>query len=93
MLRISEVEPTDDSVILLLEGALRGEWLDELIRVSSSHQAAGRTVGLDLSGVSAVDANATDYLRTGVDVEFTIARASDLLTQLIETQPGSDGSE
>lgn len=84
MLRITEVEPTDDSVVLLLEGALRGEWLNELVRVASSHHAAGRSVGLDLLGVSAVDAEATDYLRAGANAEFAIARASGLLTQLID---------
>ena len=90
MLRITEVEPTDDAVVLLLEGTLRGEWLNELVRVASSHHAAGRSVGLDLSGVRDVDAEAKEYLRTGADIDFAIARASGLLARLIDPRPGFD---
>lgn len=90
MLRISEAEVTGQSVVLCLEGAIRNEWLGELARVSSLHLAAGKSVVLDLSSVSAIDAAAAQFLRSTADASFTIIRASRILSELIEKQGDPD---
>ena len=86
MLRISEVQATKHSVVLRLEGAINGEWLDELARVVATHQATSKAIQLDLSDVSTVDMAAMEYLRRTIGVDYTIARASMLLAELITPQ-------
>ncbi|QDU56684.1 hypothetical protein Pan181_28940 [Aeoliella mucimassa] len=74
------------SVVLQLEGAINGEWLEELARVIATHQAASKAIQLDLTGVSKVDMAAVEYLRRTIGVDYTIARASMLLAELITPQ-------
>lgn len=86
MLRISESELTGHSIVLRLEGAIRGEWLVELVRVSSMHVAAGRSVQLDFSGVSTIDSAAAEFLERAAGTKISVIHASKILTELIEQQ-------
>jgi len=91
MLRISEIELKSSTVVLRVEGTIRDAWLTELARVLSMHLSAGRSVQLDLSSVRSIDSDAAEFLMGAAGIDFTIIRASKILTELIEQQGARNG--
>ena len=72
MLRIT-IQRTFDSVLLKLEGSIKGPWVDELRKawLASTKMADGQQMSIELSAVSFVDARGRDLLlrmqRDGAD--------------------------
>jgi anti-anti-sigma factor len=64
VVRIFQATDADGSVVLRLEGKVRGQWVDELRRLSSQilQNPANRLV-LDLAEVSFVDTDGLELLR------------------------------
>jgi anti-anti-sigma factor len=63
-MRIFQAIEIDGSVVLRLEGKLRGQWVDELRQLSSEIlQKPGTGLVLDLSEVSFIDADGLELLR------------------------------
>lgn len=64
MLRIIRATEVDGPVVLRLEGQVRGQWIDELRRLSSEIlQKPATRLALDLAQVSFVDADGLELLR------------------------------
>jgi anti-anti-sigma regulatory factor len=64
MLRITEIMDGDPSVLLKLEGKLRGPWVEELGRVCSElNRGEPRAIRLDLSAVTFLDEAGIRLLR------------------------------
>ena len=64
MVRIFQATDADGSVVLRLEGRVRGPWVDELRRLSSQIlQTPANRLVLDLAEVSFVDTDGLELLR------------------------------
>ena len=64
MLRISESGGSNGHMLLKLEGRIVGPWVGELAGASDRVLDAGRTLKLDLAGVSYVDREGVKLLLT-----------------------------
>ena len=83
MLRISEVNGQDKIPTLRVEGKLRGPWVVELARTCEEVQSSGRSLSLDLSAVSFVDASGVELLRGLLGRGVTLAACSGLVAELL----------
>ena len=81
MLRISEIGGSNDHVLLKLEGRVVGPWVGELADTSGRVLDAGRTVKLDLTGVSYVDREGVKLLLTLEDRGATLEGMSPFVAE------------
>jgi len=81
MLRISEIGGSNDHVLLKLEGRVVGPWVGELAGASGRVLDAGRTVKLDLTGVSYVDREGVKLLLTLEDRGATLEGMSPFVAE------------
>ena len=72
MLRISEIGGSNGDMLLKLEGRIVGPWIGELAGASGRILDAGRTLKLDLAGVSYVDREGLKLLLTLEDRSVTL---------------------
>jgi ABC-type transporter Mla MlaB component len=82
MLRISEMPRSSDRSTLLLEGRLRGPWVEELRRSVAALGPVARVI-LDLQGLEFADAEGVALLRALRAEGAEIASASTFMTSLM----------
>jgi ABC-type transporter Mla MlaB component len=87
MLRITTQKLTD-STSLKLEGTLKGPWVDELQKAWSALADKGKSVNVDLHGVSFVDASGRDLLLAMQREGSVLNGASGFLRNLLEQTNG-----
>lgn len=84
MLRIT-IQRTSDSVLLKLEGSIKGPWVDELRKaLASTKMADGQPTSIDLSAVSFVDARGRDLLLRMQRDGLTLKGPSTFLRHVLE---------
>ena len=83
MVRIS-VEEHINSVVLRVEGSLRGPWVAELERVWQSNRFPDLRVCLDLKDVSYVDEAAQGLLRRMYEGGVELLAAGPMMTAIVE---------
>jgi hypothetical protein len=81
MLRISEIGGSDGHRLLKLEGRIVGLWVGELAGVSGRVLDAGRTLKLDMAGVSYVDREGLKLLLTLEDRSATLEGMSPFVAE------------
>ena len=82
MLRITKKE-SSESILLKLEGGIKGPWVDELEKTWSA-LAEGTPVRVDLSGVSFVDERGRDLLLRIQEKGGILDGASAFLTSMLQ---------
>ena len=88
------MQKTSDSVVLKLEGSVKGPWVEELRKawLASATMAAGELVRIDLAAVSFVDGRGRDLLlgmkREGANLDGT----SSFLRHILEDEKPSEQS-
>lgn len=85
MLKIT-IQNSSSTVILKLEGSLKGPWVDELRKawLSSTNMAAGHPVSVDLAGATFADAPGRDLLMRMRKEGVALNGGSSFLRQLLE---------
>jgi anti-anti-sigma regulatory factor len=63
MLRISQLEPTDQAVVLRVEGQIMGPWVNVLQTCCEEALTEGQSVTLDLADVTFMDTDGIALLR------------------------------
>ena len=81
MLRISEIGGSNGHMVLKLEGRIVGPWVGELAGASARVLDAGRTLKLDLAGVSYVDREGVKLLVTLEDRSVTLEGMSPFVAE------------
>ena len=81
MLRISESGGSNGHMLLKLEGRIVGPWVGELAGASHRVLDAGRTLKLDLAGVSYVDREGVKLLLTLEDRSVTLEGMSPFVAE------------
>ena len=92
MLRIT-IQRTSDSVLLKLEGSIKGPWVDELRKswLASTKMADGQPMSIELSAVSFVDAGGRDLLLRMQRDGLTLKGPSGFLRHVLEgANPNSE---
>ena len=92
MLRIT-IQRTSDSVLLKLEGSIKGPWVDELRKawLASTKIADGQPMSIELSAVSFVDARGRDLLLRMQRDGLTLKGPSGFLRHVLEgANPNSE---
>ncbi|PWT79607.1 MAG: hypothetical protein C5B57_13700 [Blastocatellia bacterium] len=74
-----------DVIRIALAGQLRGEWVDEVRRLSRSLIDAGNAVELDLSEVSFVDVQGLRLLRELVSARVPLVNSALFVAAQLET--------
>ena len=89
MLRITVLN-TADGLLLVLEGRVKGPWVEELRKswLTSVNLAAGESVSVDLSAVNFVDAGGLDLLWEMQREGIALKRASGFLRQMLGERDG-----
>lgn len=86
VLRIFQATAVDGSVVLRLEGTLRGPWVGELRELSSGIlQRPTTRLVLDLSEVSFIDAQGLELLRELSSRSVSLRNCSLLVTQQLKS--------
>jgi ABC-type transporter Mla MlaB component len=87
MLKIT-IQNSSSTVILKLEGSIKGAWVDELRKawLTSANIAAGQPVTVDLAGVTFADAAGQDLLLRMWKEGVALSGGSGFLRQLLEDQ-------
>jgi len=93
VLRITIQKTTDVFLLLMLEGSVRGPWVEELRKawLTSTNMAQGQLVNVDLGAVSFVDARGLDLLLRMRKEGVVLKGASSFLRHMLEE--GSGNSE
>ena len=78
MLRITQREEC-----LMVEGRIAGPWVRELRRAAEEFRASHPSTGLDLSGVSYVDAEGASLLRSLVAQRMPILSSSPFVRAML----------
>jgi len=88
MLRVT-VDEREDEVIFRVEGKLKQPWVAQLERCwrSTSGNATGKTIGVDLDGVDFVDDQGksllTEMARAGVELIATESMMRSIVQQIV----------
>lgn len=86
VLRIFQTTAVDGSVVLKLEGKVRGPWVDELRELSSTIlQEPAIRLALDLSEVSFIDTDGLKLLRELSSRHVSLNNCSLLVTQQLKS--------
>ena len=90
MLRIT-IQNTSSSVLLKLEGSVKGPWVEELQKawLTSAIMSDGEPVSVDLGAVSFVDTKGRDLLLRMQKEGVVLKGASSLLRQMLEDGGGN----
>jgi anti-anti-sigma factor len=84
-MRIFQATEIDGSVVLRLEGKLRGQWVDELRHLSSKIlQKPGTRLVLDVAEVSFIDADGLELLRELSSRHVSVSNGSLFVTQQLK---------
>jgi ABC-type transporter Mla MlaB component len=80
------MQKTSDTVVLKLEGSVRGPWVEELRKIwlASAKMADGEPVNIDLSTVSFVDERGRALLLRMQREGVTLKGASSFLRQILK---------
>ena len=84
MLRITRSRGENESLIVRLEGEIRGPWLDAVRCEIAEWRRQADGVGLDLTSVTYVDCAGVDFLRELVGEGIEIAACSSFVSELIQ---------
>ena len=76
MLRITEKEEQDKTIILLLEGKVSQDWVKELKSQISSRLDKGNKIILDFAGVSYIDEEAVRMINRFSDQKLSCRNCS-----------------
>ena len=88
MLRITTERATGGVTRLLLEGRVVGPWVGELARACEGLRESGRSVELQMSGVSFLDGEAVGFVRGLTDQGVVVLGCSPFVREQLEG--GSD---
>ncbi len=86
MLKISQTETPNQTLILKLEGRLVGPWVGELCRICEPLLAADRALKLDLAEVAYLDAEGVTALNSFKSRGVKLNNCSPFVEQQIKTQ-------
>jgi ABC-type transporter Mla MlaB component len=80
------IQNSSSTVILKLEGSLKGPWVDELRKAwhTSANMAAGQPVSVDLAAVTFADAAGRDLLLRMRKEGVALSGGSSFLRQLLD---------
>ena len=81
MLRISEVQSSSKTVMLRVEGEVKGCWVEELRRSCEDVLSLGAQLVLELAGVSFIDADAIALIRALKDRHVVLTNLSPFIAE------------
>ncbi len=85
VMRIVQATGIDGSVVLRLEGKVRGQWVDELRHLSSEIlQKPATRLALDLAEVSFIDADGLELLRELSSRHVSVSNGSLFVTHQLK---------
>lgn len=83
MLRITTIDENNTTATLKVEGRIVSDWIGTLERVCHGWLERGKTIYLDLSGVTFIDTQGVASVRTLVTRNVRITGCSDLIQSLL----------
>jgi ABC-type transporter Mla MlaB component len=83
MMRISVVQASSQTVILRLEGEVKGSWVPELRQSCEGVLSRGIVLALDLAGVSFIDRDGIALFHTLQDRDVALRNASSFVAELL----------
>ena len=90
MLRISEIETTNSSVTLGLEGRLTGPWVREVRDFCRQYLGNGRRLNLNLAQLSFVDREGASLLRKLITRGVALTNYSPFIAERLKEVPAND---
>jgi hypothetical protein len=88
MLKITELERRETSVVLKVEGRIAAEWTSEFVTTCYAELKDGITLTLDMQDVRFVERSAIPILQRMVDRKVELVNCSPLLSRQIERRNG-----
>jgi hypothetical protein len=88
MLKITELERKEASVVLKVEGRVAAEWITEFETTCNKELADGLMLTLDMQDVRFVERSAIPILQRMVDRNVEFVKCSPLLSRQIERRNG-----
>jgi ABC-type transporter Mla MlaB component len=89
MLRISEIETTNGTARLALEGRMTGPWVSEVRGVCQQFLRKGRRLSLDLAQLSFVDREGVSLLRKLITDGVALTNCSPFIAERLK-EVGAD---
>ena len=87
MLKITQVDRGEQTIVLHLEGRLVGPWIDEIQRECDGCLCSERLVVLELSGITYADPEGAKILRQLRDKGTRLQGASGFIQELLRASP------
>ena len=86
MLRITTIDENDKTATLKVEGRIVSDWIGTLERECHGWLEGGKTIDLDLSGVTFIDTQGVASVRTLLTRNVRITRCSALIQSLLHEE-------
>ena len=87
MLRISEIETTNSSVTLSLEGRMTGPWVDQVRQHCRQYLGNGRRLKLNLAELSFVDRKGASLFRDLISRGVALDNCSPFIAERLKEVP------